>query len=43
MILITAVFYEYKSFSNAGDLTVRNDLMQVYKYGQSISQKARRK
>ncbi len=33
---------EYKSFSNAGDLTVRNDLMQVYKYGQSISQKARR-
>ena len=32
---------EYKSFSNAGDLTVRNDLMQVYKYGQSISQKAR--
>ncbi|MCE9656528.1 phage minor capsid protein [Clostridium celatum] len=34
---------EYKAFSNAGDLTVRNDLMQVYKYGQSISQKARRK
>lgn len=34
---------EYKSFSNAGDLTVRNDLMQVYKYGRSISQKARRK
>lgn len=34
---------EYKSFSNAGDLTVRNDLMQVYKYGQSIAQKARRK
>ncbi len=33
---------EYKAFSNAGDLTVRNDLMQVYKYGQSISQKARR-
>ena len=34
---------EYKAFSNAGDLTVRKDLMQVYKYGQSISQKARRK
>lgn len=33
---------EYKAFSNAGDLTVRNDLMQVYKYGQSISQKVRR-
>lgn len=33
---------EYKSFSNAGDLTLRNDLMQVYKYGQSISKKARR-
>ncbi|EKY23886.1 phage minor capsid protein [Clostridium celatum] len=33
---------EYKAFSNAGDLTVRNDLIQVYKYGQSISQKVRR-
>ena len=33
----------YKEFSKAGDLTVRNDLMQVYKYGRSISQKARRK
>lgn len=33
---------EYKSFSNAGDLTVRNDLIQVYKYGKSISQKKRR-
>nr|DAN17355.1 MAG TPA: minor capsid protein [Caudoviricetes sp.] len=33
---------EYKAFSNAGDLTVRNDLMQVYEYGQSISQKVRR-
>lgn len=42
-ILLNRLKSEYKSFSNAGDLTVRNDLMQVYKYGQSISQKARRK
>ena len=40
-ILLNRLKSEYKSFSNAGDLTVRNDLMQVYKYGQSISQKAR--
>lgn len=31
---------EYKTFSNAGDLAVRNDLMQVHKYGQSIAQKS---
>ena len=42
-ILLNRLKSEYKSFSNAGDLTVRNDLMQVYKYGQSIAQKARRK
>lgn len=42
-ILLNRLKNEYKSFSNAGDLTVRNDLMQVYKYGQSIAQKARRK
>lgn len=42
-ILLNRLKSEYKSFSNAGDLTVRNDLMQVYKYGQSIVQKARRK
>lgn len=42
-ILLNRLKSEYKSFSNAGDLTVRNDLMQVYKYGQSISQKVRRK
>ena len=41
-ILLNRLKSEYKSFSNAGDLTVRNDLMQVYKYGQSIAQKARR-
>ena len=41
-ILLNRLKSEYKSFSNAGDLTVRNDLMQVYKYGQSISQKVRR-
>lgn len=41
-IALNRIKSEYKSFSNAGDLTVRNDLMQVYKYGQSISQKARR-
>ena len=41
-ILLNRLKSEYKSFSNAGDLAVRNDLMQVYKYGQSISQKARR-
>ena len=40
-ILLNRLKSEYKSFSTAGDLTVRNDLMQVYKYGQSISQKAR--
>lgn len=32
-ILLNRLKSEYKSFSNAGDLTVRNDLMQVYKYG----------
>lgn len=42
-ILLNRLKSEYKSFSNVGDLTVRNDLMQVYKYGQSIAQKARRK
>lgn len=42
-ILLNRLKSEYKSFSNAGDLIVRNDLMQVYKYGQSIAQKARRK
>ena len=42
-ILLNRLKSEYKSFSNAGDLAVRNDLMQVYKYGQSIAQKARRK
>lgn len=42
-ILLNRLKSEYKAFSNAGDLTVRNDLMQVYKYGQSIAQKARRK
>ena len=42
-ILLNRLKSEYKSFSNAGDLAVRNDLMQVYKYGQSIVQKARRK
>ena len=41
-ILLNRLKSEYKSFSNAGDLAVRNDLMQVYKYGQSISQKVRR-
>ena len=41
-ILLNRLKNEYKSFSNVGDLTVRNDLMQVYKYGQSISQKSRR-
>lgn len=42
-ILLNRLKGEYKSFSNAGDLAIRNDLMQVCKYGQSISQKARRK
>lgn len=39
-ILLNRLKSEYKSFSNAGDLAVRNDLMQVYKYGQSIAQKS---
>lgn len=41
-IALSRLKNEYKSFSNAGDLTVRKDLMQVYKYGQSISQKSAR-
>lgn len=42
-IALNRIKNRYKEFSKAGDLTVRNDLMQVYKYGRSISQKARRK
>lgn len=42
-IVLNRLKDEYKAFSNAGDLKIRNELMQLYGFNKSIAQKARRK